>query len=630
MSIHQQNRIFTEQISELQVINRLKLIEKSPGSIKNIISGFKQMIKSGILSSPLSKAQFYPPQYDKLKRNISTHIKKTGKNRQWASFINDIQFEVLRLSEISMPSATFTEALITLLTDTFGTGVSKSALGRALKEDKHDFKDSPVYHWLEGTKVPKNTLNDTASVKRLDELTGAEGVLIRKHRQYYPYKNLGSRPENLGSRPEKLEDDSVNAEHLVAQNLAFTQWKLKAITPRNTPKQLKAITTHEFIRIKPRSKRLWTVNTKEICNSSNNRIGSLTRMAKSYRMYNDNIPIENVLFHDFLNIHFIDFHISLCKESNIIASAITDCLNLMRACKNASFESFYYIPEDMPWATWEQDLKMLEVYTRGKVDELESIKETLDGSRHIRFITNSPMPDEKVDAISQFLYEAHFTHTTLGPKFNALTISFVWELCRICPLRVGNLTNLRWLGELGDNEISSFEITKPIGLYKNKLDGHYYIYVHVSHLKNRRVNGIVSIHQNISHMDHVTDKLLDINRQYLKEIGCESVDYLMFNVSQKPTQLLEAALSNRFKNSTYTAVCYLFPEIDSKGINPHAMRHLSATLYLRDNPKDYIAVSTMLMDTLETVIKVYAKIDNRKNSESIHTWMVKKLAGRAL
>lgn len=623
MSIHQENRIITEQIRERQVINQLQLLDKSPGSINNIISGFKQMIKSGILTSPLSKAQFYPPQYNKLKRNISTHIKQTGKNRQWASFINDVQFAVLSSSEISMASATFTEALITLLTDTFGTGVSRSALSRALKEDKHDFKDSPIYHWLEGTKVPKNTVNDIASVKRLDDLTGAEGLLIRKHRQFYPY-------QYSGIRKEKLAADNVNAEKLFAQNLAFIQWKLKAITPRHIPEQLKSITTHELIRIKPRSKKLWTVNTKGRCTASNGRIGSLTRLAKSYRMYNDKIPIENVLFHDFLDIHFIDFHISLCKESNIIKAAITDCLNLMRACRNASFESFYYIPENLPWATWEQDLKTLEVYTRSKADELVSIQETLDGSRHIRFIINSSTPDEKVDAISQFLYEAHFTHTKLGPKASALTMSFVWELCRTCPLRAGNLTNLRWLGELGDNEISSFETTKPIGLYKNKLDGHYYIYVHVSHLKNRRVNGIVSIHQNISYMDHVTDKLLDTNRQYLKEIGHESVDYLIFSVVQEPTPMPETSFSKRFKNNTYTATCYLFPEINSEGINPHAMRHLSATLYLRDNPKDYIAVSTMLMDTLETVIRVYAKIDNRKNSESIHTWMVDKLAGRGV
>jgi integrase len=131
-------------------------------------------------------------------------------------------------------------------------------------------------------------------------------------------------------------------------------------------------------------------------------------------------------------------------------------------------------------------------------------------------------------------------------------------------------------------------------------------------------------------MDHVTDKLLDTNRQYLKEIGHESVDYLIFSVVQEPTPMPETSFSKRFKNNTYTATCYLFPEINSEGINPHAMRHLSATLYLRDNPKDYIAVSTMLMDTLETVIRVYAKIDNRKNSESIHTWMVDKLAGRGV
>ena len=58
-----------------------------------------------------------------------------------------------------------------------------------------------------------------------------------------------------------------------------------------------------------------------------------------------------------------------------------------------------------------------------------------------------------------------------------------------------------------------------------------------------------------------------------------------------------------------------------KGINPHAMRHLMATLFLRYNNDNYSVLATLLMDDLATVMGVYAKRSDHANHEKISTFI---------
>lgn len=57
------------------------------------------------------------------------------------------------------------------------------------------------------------------------------------------------------------------------------------------------------------------------------------------------------------------------------------------------------------------------------------------------------------------------------------------------------------------------------------------------------------------------------------------------------------------------------------------MRHLMATLYLKDHPKDYTGLATLLMDELTTVTNIYAGRNDKENHEEIESWNGSNLDG---
>jgi len=65
------------------------------------------------------------------------------------------------------------------------------------------------------------------------------------------------------------------------------------------------------------------------------------------------------------------------------------------------------------------------------------------------------------------------------------------------------------------------------------------------------------------------------------------------------------ALGEYFKNCTCAVLTELAPELKSKGINIHSLRHLAATTHLELNKGDYIGAAAILNDNIEQVVKVY-------------------------
>ncbi|MFZ6010243.1 MAG: hypothetical protein ACOYXT_07810 [Bacteroidota bacterium] len=75
-----------------------------------------------------------------------------------------------------------------------------------------------------------------------------------------------------------------------------------------------------------------------------------------------------------------------------------------------------------------------------------------------------------------------------------------------------------------------------------------------------------------------------------------------------------------FKKITKELIGRISPDMDHPGIHPHAMRHLAATMFLNDNPDNFVALSTLLNDSLKVVIDTYAEIDTDKQSNKISNW----------
>lgn len=79
-----------------------------------------------------------------------------------------------------------------------------------------------------------------------------------------------------------------------------------------------------------------------------------------------------------------------------------------------------------------------------------------------------------------------------------------------------------------------------------------------------------------------------------------------------------------FKNRTTKFINHLIPDMDHQDINPHAIRHLVATLFINDNPGNFVALSASLNDSLKVVIDTYAEIAYKKQSQFISNWSSNK------
>ncbi len=70
---------------------------------------------------------------------------------------------------------------------------------------------------------------------------------------------------------------------------------------------------------------------------------------------------------------------------------------------------------------------------------------------------------------------------------------------------------------------------------------------------------------------------------------------------------------------------YMGAEIDSLGIRTHAFRHIIATAWLRENPKDYLTVAQILHDNLETVIANYGHTTPADGLVQHYAWLENKI-----
>lgn len=91
-----------------------------------------------------------------------------------------------------------------------------------------------------------------------------------------------------------------------------------------------------------------------------------------------------------------------------------------------------------------------------------------------------------------------------------------------------------------------------------------------------------------------------------------SEDWLIKRLTGRQFYLEKAYFSSQFKLKTENGFYELNHNFEQNGINPHALRHLSAEVYLKKHKGDYEGAAGIINDTEEMVMKLYGKGDRSR------------------
>ena len=306
-------------------------------------------------------------------------------------------------------------------------------------------------------------------------------------------------------------------------------------------------------------------------------------------------------------------------------------------CKKNSYASVFLHSNDDFCADiddWIEELELLNRELQKIFTDMKKVhkKSILDGARHVEWILEKEESTYCVNTISKGLwYEAEHSSVPIGPTIAAM----MFDLLLPCPIRGTNVSDLRWLGTLSLPEIRKLHKTETCALYFDEYRKRYTIFVHKEKLKNSQSTTINSIIQPLQHLSDKFTKYLSVREEYVKSRGwVTDTLFPMMKIARKIKKSRLDKLGNivdftlgkdgvygLLTKATKATINTYFPEENvSHGINPHAMRHLAASLFLRDNPENYTALATLLMDNLETVTRIYARRDDLGNHEKISNW----------
>lgn len=202
-------------------------------------------------------------------------------------------------------------------------------------------------------------------------------------------------------------------------------------------------------------------------------------------------------------------------------------------------------------------------------------------------------------------------------------VSIILLLSRCAPLRINNWTQLK-LNTFNPNynhiDFPSLLIEKNVSAFR--------IFVPKRFLKNRNREDISDINMPIpTQFNWLISNYLEYRGSLLSFTKTHS-DHLFLKLKKASDIEMEwvaasytgSDLGIIFKKITKELIGRISPDMDHPGIHPHAMRHLAATMFLNDNPDNFVALSTLLNDSLKVVIDTYAEIDTDKQSNKISNW----------
>lgn len=265
---------------------------------------------------------------------------------------------------------------------------------------------------------------------------------------------------------------------------------------------------------------------------------------------------------------------------------------------------------------------------------LEDAIKKKDSKKNIRFLlemTSDDMwncIDEAIQAAFDFANKIimHPINNNAEAAYHRTQALTVMYLSRLSPIRSGNWTDLRF------NEVhNDFSYDVPsLTWYKNK--NSYRLFVPTSFLKNESRSGIkpIDVYYPESH-NNVIKKHLFYRQKYIDIVINKNGEFnhnperFCVKLDENPKKTDpdnkfedDASFGPRFKRGTKIAFEDSHAGYNGIGINHHATRHLAATWYLNENPKDFAGLSTLLNDSFEIVVRDYAEVNDKLSQERIN------------
>lgn len=605
------------------VLVQLDGLDKTANSIKNIKSGLNKMIRAGLIHPSMFSIQF-GENFKKLQRDVAYYVKDNSANPSWNSFLNDIRTAVDRVQNINIEGLSFKEALLVLCKRTWG---NKSAykFSQLINENVPSVKESTVYFWLKGA-IPTRR-KSISMLSNIDDFFGVRGRLLATIKAYFYEGHDKNRSTRAGKTElsSSLEKDVNN----------YCAWRAERIIPSiNRPylddNKFKSsdLNPTRFLRqySKPRDNK-WSAD-------ESGRVGTIKNIHSFFinlqAFWNSkNRDGEEISFDLFFSHELLREYVSWSIERGTIRSAQNALSWIKSETKNGSYVSIYCsLTEFKMFEEWLENLELLRKEIDEWIVELSEKNVDRDGKKAVNFLLLDERPHEKIKQISTEFHKRANRHVEMsGHKMAYLRDAIAFDILLVCPLRKKNLFDLQWLGSMSRLDQSRLEDERLSGLYLCSDDNEYKIFVHKSQLKNRRSKGISNINQPINHLRGVIDNYLTQRTLWIKKYEINTSFLFFTSVGNKRGRGNRiCGNGSLFKNSSNEIINYLWPDLKHDGINPHAMRHLSASLYLRDNPENFTGLATLLMDDLQTVINTYAKRDDKGNSRKISDWAAKAFA----
>lgn len=206
--------------------------------------------------------------------------------------------------------------------------------------------------------------------------------------------------------------------------------------------------------------------------------------------------------------------------------------------------------------------------------------------------------------------------TSDSDQVKYLSIALIMRMSISFPLRISNWADIR-ITDLTNVE-DVFKLTKPngnaIGSLVTHHDGTHEVIIPRGLVKNKKnlQAGVKGLHRGF---DTVTNRKITEYLEVRKRLTTDDTNRFLVWDGLHNEDSLRAA----FGEQTYRVMQKLWPErtFIKRGINPHALRHVSATVYLETHRKDWLGLSALLDDSLATVMSVYAEADRQALEDDI-------------
>jgi hypothetical protein len=596
---------------------------KSEGSIKNILAGFNQMIKVGLLNESCLSVQM-ESEFQLTLQRVREYAKNHNKT-QWPSFLNDVRAAANYIINFDTSDMTFAQTLTVLSGKFFGVSLSKTKLSDLLHELEPTVAASTYCQWMLGNNVPrfKRTTDAILSLDNKFNVNGALSSKVKKSFINKPQKDneddeviTFALPSSLKNEINTYIDFRVNGSKPKEMSYLKNQEAISK-TDKRKLRQLKSINNEK-----------WTVPTANFFESQ------IIFFAK-YMQEQHPEDFKSISMSSIFNIEFIEGIESYILQKGTVNTGLKFLSWIKSECSKNSYASVYLYSHDEFCENiddWIEELDLLGVDLQLMYKRLESEHEVLDGARNVEWILEKENPIDYVKTISRGLWhEAEYSSVNIGPTAAAM----IFDLLLPCPIRATNVSDLRWMGKLSLSEIRALHKTKTCALYFDESKQCHTVFVHKSQLKNSKSVTIKSIIQPLYHLSDKIKQYLDVRKKHLEDRGWETDT--LFPLMKVAPNIKKSRLDDLgnivdfrigrdgvyglLSQATKAAINIYYPEENiEKGINPHGMRHLAASLFLRDNPDNFTGLATLLMDNLETVTRIYAKRDDKGNHEKIANW----------